>query len=221
MYSPGRYHRFVPKDPIENLHFRRWVLRRCRKDDHFRLAIYEACRTDILFWVNCMVWQFNPRKKEWPGEAAPFITWDFQDRALLKKPNVPWPGDSEDLDGDAGLLWAIEHDQDLVIEKSREMGASWLCLLVMYWLWLFHPRKKFLCISRNEASVDEPGEPDSLFWKLDFVWKYLPDWMRPRGWRAKSRQKLSFVNPENGSAITGQASTGKAGVGGRATAMFV
>jgi len=96
------------------------------------------------------------------------------------------------------------------------MGATWLLLLVLLWMFLFHPWKKFLCISRNEKAVEDE-DPDSLFWKLDFVLGYLPNWLRPR----IKRRKLYYGNEDNGSTITGQASTGKAGVGGRATAMLI
>lgn len=203
MLSPGKWHKLVPKERTANLKFRLKLLRLCRKSAKYRAAIREACRQDILFWINAFVWQFNPRKK---GQLAvgPFITWDFQDKAVEE------------------MLWCIENDEDLFIDKSREMGASWLCLIVFEWLWHFHPWQKFLIISRNEDAVDDRADPDSLFWKIDFIHENLPDWMMPRGWDKKAhRIKLSYTNPENRSTITGQASTGKAGVGGRATAMFI
>src|SRR5207247_1504773 len=98
---------------------------------------------------------------------------------------------------------------------------SWMCLIVMEWLWHFHPWKKFLAISRNAEAVDA-DDPDSLFWKIDFMHRYQPKWLMPKGYEAKKHRRLMYYgNPENGSTITGQASTGKAGVGGRATWMFV
>jgi hypothetical protein len=161
----------------------------------------EACRLDVLFWINAFVYQFNPNAMgEGSREIGPFITWDFQDEAVRT------------------ILGCIRDRRDLLIEKSREMGASWLCLLVMGHGFLFLPRQKVLTISRNEAAVDRPGDSDALFWKLDFVLSYLPDWMT-RG--RVERRKMGFYNPLTQSSITGQASTGKAGVGGRATWMFI
>lgn len=98
------------------------------------------------------------------------------------------------------------------------MGASWLCLLILVWFFLFHSNKKFLVVSRNEEAVDKPGEPDSLFWKIDFVLEFLPDWLKSKKIK---RLKRVFENPARRNYTTGQASTGKAGVGGRATGMFV
>jgi hypothetical protein len=163
------------------------------------------CREDVLFYINAFVWQFNPRKLG--SSVGPFITWDFQEtatRQILDAISCDCHEDSE------------THQHDLLIEKSREMGASWLCLIIMEWLWHFHPWNKFLCISRNEKAVEDE-DPDSLFWKIDFIQRYQPTWLLP----TIKRRKLYFGNEDNGSTITGQASTGKAGVGGRATAMFI
>jgi hypothetical protein len=195
--SPSKYHVRVPKPLVENVKFRRSVINQCRTDRLKRRAMMEACRLDGLFWINTFVWTYNPQHEG--TEVGPFITWDFQDEAYRE------------------ILSAVEHRHDLVIEKSREMGASWLCLLVMDWISLFHSHKKFLLLSRSEEAVDKSEEPDCLMWKLDFVHKYLPDWMSNRIGRAKRR--MTFKRTE--SRITGQASTGKAGVGGRATAAFV
>lgn len=186
--------------------FRQKLLRACRAKPKYRRSVLELCRRDPLFFINAFVWQFNPNfipPKSGKGssmslELGPFVTWPFQDEAL------------------AVMRKCMEERRDAVIEKSREMGASWLCLLLMLWYWLFVPRKKFLLISRDEKSVDS-SDPDSLMWKLDFVLGKLPDWMVPK----HRRLKLLFENEDTGSFITGQASTGKAGVGGRAFAMFI
>jgi len=190
-----------PKDLARNKLFRAFLLDRAQKSVAVQRYLMQRCKDDLLFFINAFVWQFNPNSiGEASQEIGPFITWDFQDEACR------------------AVLECLAERRDLVIEKSREMGASWLCLLIMLWFFLFHPWKKFLCISRNEDAVDTPGDSDCLFWKLDFVIERLPDWMVAG--RVK-RQKLVFTNPMLGGAITGQASTSKAGVGGRATAMFI
>jgi hypothetical protein len=97
------------------------------------------------------------------------------------------------------------------------MGASWLCLIIMLWFFLFRPMSKFLCVSRNADAVDDTNDSDSLFWKLDYIVQHLPEWATPN----MTRRVMALANNDNGSQITGQASTGKAGVGGRALAIFV
>jgi hypothetical protein len=200
--SPGTYHERVPRGVRENLLYRRRVLASCRSSARNRAAVREMCRRDFLFFVCVFVWQYNPAKLG--KEVGPFVPWPFQDEAAR------------------AVLAAIADQKDLVIEKSREMGASWLCLLVIVWVWLFHPRKKILVISRDEKAVDNDKDADSLFWKVDFVLANLPGFLMPQGWdQKKHRQRLSFNNPETKSQITGAASTGKSGVGGRATFIFL
>lgn len=197
MLSSGKYHQQVPRDVVKNLLYRREVLLRAAQDRQLQRALIEACRRDILFYVNTFVWQLNPRKKG--SEVGPFVTWDFQDEAFLK------------------VLLHVERDEDLLIEKSREMGASWLCLIVMDWLCLFHHWKKFLVISHTEDAVDRPGDSDSLFWKVQFMHDHLPAWLVGEA----SKAKLSFNYPRTSSSMNGAATTARAGVGGRATAAFL
>lgn len=196
---------FIPRDIRGNLLFRQNLLKVLREHPELRPAVVEMCRRDINFFINAFVWQYNPNaidNKDTGGSASvelgPFVTWGFQEEAIFE------------------LLDCITKRRDGILEKSREMGASWLCLIVMFWMWLFQPWKQFLLISRNEDAVDDKS-PDSLMWKLDFMLKHLPDWLSPKA----ERSKMYLGNVSNGSTITGQASTGKAGVGGRATAMFI
>lgn len=207
MLSPGQYYKSVPRDPVANLEFRRFITKRCLEEPEYRNAVRHACEQDFLFWCLTFVFQFNPKPTgTFTKEIGPFIPWDYQDNAVVSQdPNEP------------GILWCIANGEDMVIEKSRDMGASWLCLLVMLWLTLFHPWKKFTLVSKDADSVDKPGDSDSLFWKLDFVIGYLPRWLVGE----VSRNKMMIRCERTNSTITGTASTGRAGVGGRATAMFV
>lgn len=202
MIELGKWSGLIPArakaDVLENVRWRKRVRERADGNVEYRNGLVRACGEDLLFYVNFAVWQYNPRKRGEELKVGPFVTWDFQDEAFKE------------------ILWCIENDEDLVIEKSREMGASWMCLILMEWLWHFHPWQKFLMISRNEKAVEDE-DPDSLFWKIDFIHRYLPGWLKPKC----KRRKLYFGNEGNGSTITGQATTGKAGVGGRATAMFI
>lgn len=200
MYSPGKYYLKVPRERTENVRFRLYVMRRCREDRRFRKAVLHMCKEDILFFINVCIWQFNPNAiGKWSTHVGPFITDPYQDDAIRV------------------ILDCIKSREDCVMEKSREMGASWLCLIIMLWFFLFHHDTKFLCISRNSDAVDKPDDSDCLFWKIDYMLKKLPEWMTP----SYTRRALGFSNHDNGSSITGQATTKKAGVGGRATAIFV
>lgn len=205
MISPGRWHLKVPRDPRKNAQFRIKLLKAAENDPVLQKGIMEVCRQDILFFCNFAVIQFNPKKKS--QAVGPFITWPCQESALLDTPETT---------GNRGILWYYEHDKSCVVEKSREMGASWLFLIFQLWLGLFHDRVQLLNISRSADAVDCKS-PDSLFWKLRFMHEHLPDWMKGK----PIQQKMYIEWPKTKSVATGEASTGDAGVGGRASVIFI
>lgn len=214
MLSPGQFHKRVPRYLEGNLRFRKFVLERAAGNRAVQAGLREACRTDILFFINVFCWTFAPH--EALRKRRPFITWPCQEIGIFG--GMVKIGDEEVRN--YGILEAIEQQFELVIEKSREMGASWLCILVMAWLFLFHHDMLFLMISRNQDAVDAPS-PDSLFWKIDMILEYLPDWLRSPPGEPIDRRSMLFSCPSTRSGITGQATTSKAGVGGRCTAMFL
>ena len=198
----GKYAEVIPRDLAGNLQFRQSLFDQCRGNPKAQEAVWRACQQDILFWISAFVVQYNPNAIGAASlEVGPWINWDFQDEAVRK------------------ILFSVKHRRDLLIEKSREMGASWLCILIMVWFFIFHPRKAFLVISRDEDSVDNANDPNCLFAKIQFVIDHLPDWM-VRQPRVKMKTKMAWINKLNGSTITGEASTRKAGVGGRAFMIF-
>ena len=206
MLSPGKWHERVPREVGRNVRYRRDLLLRAQGDKLFQRGIREMCRLDIIFYINSFVWQFNPKKA--PGErVAPFITWRCQERLLLDRPETTER---------KGILWCHEHNKTAVVEKSREMGASWLFLIYQDWQCIFHEHSQVLNISKTEDAV-ESKSPDSLFWKLRFMHKYLPEWLAGE----IRTGKLYFGYERSGSTNTGEASTGRAGVGGRASDVFI
>lgn len=149
---------------------------------------------------NC--WTYDPRLPS--DKIVPFITYPFQDWAI------------REIEG------AIDNGRDLVCDKSRDTGATWMFLSVFEHRWHFLEDQTFLCMSRNEDAVDKSNNEDALFAKLDRIHKMTPPWLMPVGWDArKHRNKLSFVNPETGSSINGCATVGDASVGGRRTAILL
>lgn len=206
MLSPGKWHEQVPRGWRANLEFRARLLRLAKGSPKNQKALREACRQDILFFILCFVFQFNPKKKP-EDRIGPFIPWDFQEEALLSRPET---------NGKKGILWCYENSQSAVVEKSREMGASWLFLIFQDWLSLFFEYTQTLNISRSADAVDCKS-PDSLFWKLRFMHERLPDWLKGE----IVEEKMYFEYKRTHSITTGEASTGRAGVGGRASTIFI
>lgn len=202
--SPGKWFKSVPMDYRENLKYRRKLLDLCRYDREAQQAVIYACKRDILFFINTFILQFNPLVK---GDASvgPFITWPEQERIMLMTPPIG-----------KGILWCYENDRTSVVEKSRDMGASWLFLIFQLWLCLFHNHIQVLNISRSKDAVDSASR-NSLFEKIRFMLAHLPDWLK--GEVEAQRNNFRFLR--TGSEITGEASTGKSGAGGRASVVFI
>ena len=76
-------------------------------------------------------------------------------------------------------------------------------------------------MSRKEELVDKAEDPKSLFWKIDFLHKMQPAWLMPYGWSDRCRQKNHLINPQTGSTIDGEATTGDVAAGDRRTSIFL
>ena len=188
----------VPKGLQENLAFRKKLVSAGYRRTDNAHELWVMCARDIKFFINAFGWTFDPRLVP-KSTLIPFITYPYQDKAI-----------------DA-IVAAIEQGKDLPIEKSRDMGASWIILTVFEWFWQFRPYQSFRMVSRSEDLVDKTEDPDSLFWKIDFLLRYQPSWMRP----ARNRTHLHLYNKDNGSTIDGSSTTSDVARGGRCTAMML
>lgn len=196
------FYHLVPKTVRENLLYRQAIAKHLMKHPSAIGGLREACRLDMLFYVNTFVWTFDPRRP-WL-KKIPFVTYDYQDEAIRS------------------ILDVTRNGGDLLIKKSRDMGASWLCLMVYEWLWHFYSYNSFLIVARTAEGVDKPGDSKSLFWKVDFLHKHQPKWLMPAGFiKKKHRLSNHFENPENGSVIDGEATTTNVARGDRRTSILL
>lgn len=173
------------------------LLHRLSKDWRLRLLVLERSRRDIVWWFDHFAWTFDPREK---GLCChqPFVLYDFQ-RDFVKQ-----------------LAQSLRDGNDLLVEKSRDMGVSWLVLLTFQYFWLFWPGCQFLVGSRKRDTVDKLGDLSTLLEKCRYNILRLPVWMQPKGFTPKRHAGLmKLINPENGNLITGDASTPNFGRGGR------
>ena len=194
-----KFYGMVPKGAVSNLLFRKAIMRRVVVEPEFAGMLRAACRVDPFFYLNTFVWTVNP-KRPFPRKKVPFVTYDFQDKGL-------------DV-----IFASLEESFDVSVEKSRQMGASWLFAAVIQYCWLFRQGQNFLMLSRSDEYVDRSNEPKSLFYKLDFINQNLPAWLMPAGWkRTKHRLVKRIVNPDT---IVGEATTEDSGRGGTFTAVL-
>lgn len=120
--------------------------------------------------------------------------------------------------------WLYEHWRGRrggLVEKSRDMGVSWLCVWFAIWMWDFVDGAVVGFGSRKEDYVDKSGDPDSLFWKVREGLRLLPAELLPPGFSLDEHAPyMRVVNPATGAAIKGEAGDG-IGRGGRTSIYFV
>jgi hypothetical protein len=191
----------VPTDYRQNLLWRREVHKRAADDKGFRDAMIQCCREDPIFWINGFGHTYDPRVEPFP--KIPFILYPFQEEAILR------------------IIEAIG-SHDLLIEKSRDMGASWINMAAIAYMWRFREDQSFLMVSRVEDYVDKAGNPKALFWKFDYLIDNMPAWLQPYGYnKAKHRSKMHIENPETGSVVDGESTNQRVARGDRRTAILL
>jgi len=191
-----------PKDYKENLAWRAMILKRCLEDPEYRLKVKKLFFEDPLFAFNAFFYTYDPREHR--RHQQPFCTYDFQDDAIL------------------AFTEAITNGYDLPIEKSRDMGASWMAIGVMVWFWLNpHGGSDFLLGSRIQDYVDEKGNMRTLMEKARYIIDRLPKWLRPKGYKKKLHDNfMKLRNPETGASITGESNNPNFSTGGRYRAIL-
>lgn len=159
-------------------------------------------KEDRIFFVRHFLRTFDPRPEAYPHHLD-FDLYGFQ----------------EDLVEE--IYQAITQGYDEFIEKSRDMGVTWVVLGVIFWMWLNVPGFQALLGSYIEDLVDN-GEIDSLFGKIEYFCKNNKDpLIMPEGFDLdKHLTYMSLTNPENGNAILGKAPTKKFSRGGRYTVVL-
>jgi len=118
------------------------------------------------------------------------------------------------------LLALLAGEENGLLEKARDMGATWLACAFSVWLWKYRRGSAVGWGSRKEALVDKLGDPDSIFEKMRMIIDALPGALQPHGFaRADHMTYMKIINPENGATITGEAGD-NIGRGGRKLIYF-
>ena len=118
------------------------------------------------------------------------------------------------------VLSMVRGAESGLIEKCRDMGATWVCAAISVWLWRFWPGAAVGWGSRKADLVDKIGDPDSIFEKIRMIIRNLPPEFWPNGFDFKNHSHyMRLINPDNGSTITGE-SGDDIGRGGRKLIYF-
>lgn len=172
-----------------------------KQDRITRGLIIERCRRDVVLWFNDWVWTYNPKQIE-----QPYIPFDL------------FPRQEE------YLRWLEQHVKDGregLVEKSRDVGITWLNMGFAVHRWLFKRGFKTTFGANKAEIVDTLGDPDSIFEKGRMLISALPKWMLPPN-LAPDQHLLQrrFLNPANGNVIDGEAGDNM-GRGGRSSMYFL
>ncbi len=115
----------------------------------------------------------------------------------------------------------VMDEENGLIEKARDMGASVAASAFSVWLWLYWPGAAIGFGSRKEELVDRLGDPKTLFDKIRSCIKNLPaDLFWPKGFNPVQHMTyMKVINPANGATIAGEAGD-NIGRGGRTLIYF-
>lgn len=190
-----------PKNIDENIRFRAKLLAACEKDAELQAYVDELCSRDPVLWIDLFCWTKNLDKDP---AIYPFICYDFQEDFIRK------------------IVSAIDGKRDILLEKSREMGASWMVLYVFTHKWKYEDGSDFRVGSRKEEFVDKARVMDTLFEKMRLVIEKMPLWMLPKDytWRIDSTY-MKIHNPQLGNTIIGESANEDFGSGGRSKAVLL
>ena len=110
---------------------------------------------------------------------------------------------------------------DGLVEKSRDMGATWVFCALSVWYFIFVPGVKIGWGSRKAELVDRIGDPDTIFEKLRMIIRQLPPIFLPEAWDARKHMShMRIFHPDGSSFIMGEGGD-EIGRGGRTTFYFV
>lgn len=157
------------------------------------------CRRSPTHFINNWVDTFDPRVEPC---HLPFSLYEFQ----------------EDL-----IEWITERYRTRtngLLEKSRDMGATWCVVGWAVHSWLF--KKGFVCRfgSRKEDLVDD-GTLDSIFGKIRYVIERLPYFLKPKMKEKVDDTVLYIRHPTNHNQFVGESTNVGFGRGGRSSIVFL
>lgn len=155
-----------------------------------------------LFFIDTYLKTFDPRP-DVEAHDLDFTLYDYQKEYV------------EDL------VKGIQEGKDLFVEKSRDMGVSWVTLAVLLWAWMFLDGFQGLVGSRKEDYVDNK-QVDSLFGKFDYLLEHIKDRdLIPKGFDdRKHRLFMKLINPRNGNTIQGESANKNFSRAGRYSIVF-
>lgn len=197
------------------------LLDKCKDNIDLQNIEIEMCkRSPIHFFNFYLMTDKNDTffSSDTPQEV-PFILFPFQEEYVLEvwESIIEWSKPVSERKSDVLT--------DVFIEKSRQMGISWVTCGIMLYGFLFY-KHKYTLISRTADEVDSPWDMDSMFEKIRFMIRNLPSWMIPKWFskeqgRDKTNRYMNISDPNTQASITGKTANPDAGRWGTRNAIFM
>lgn len=178
------------------------ILIKAKNNKELQARLKTYYRSNTIDWINDFCITYNPRNKSPIPKTLPFLLFPKQ------------------IEFVEFLLECYETGQSGLLEKARDIGATWVCCAFTVWAFLFIPDISIGWGSRKELLVDRIGDPDSIFQKMRMILDNLPSWMLPAGFSLREHATyMKITNPQTGATITGEAGV-NIGRGGRKSLFF-
>ena len=127
-------------------------LKSIEKIDKYIELYHIPCVESCIDFINRFVMTFDPRKQE---QIIPFELFAKQEGF------IKW-------------LWdRLQKKDNGVVDKARDVGATWTVIAVAYYLFYFLKKSTYLYSYKADA-VDLQKRSDTLFGKLSIIYNYLP-----------------------------------------------
>lgn len=187
------------------------VLKSCTEDpiNITKLAL-SKWSVDPIEFIETFGWVIIP---EFGNLVKPFFLFPYQKKIITKI----WEAELSGL------------DVEILIDKPRGMGLTWLIVWYQVWRWCFTPNWGGFNLSRSEAEVDD-GTMDagsSIFGKYRWAIDHLPAFLIPEGFVPKGKKgtatdsMLRITNPQIGSSLIGSSTNQSAGRSRRYALTFI
>jgi phage terminase large subunit len=147
------------------------------------------------------------------------ITVDPRNAALKRPTKVPFVLFPRQREFIHWLDDCVVNEVNGICEKSRDMGATWLCVAYSVWLWLFRPGAAVGWGSRKAELVDRIGDMSSIFEKIRALILNVPPIFLPAGFNPQQHMGYMKIVSPDGATITGE-SGDSIGRGGRTLIYF-
>lgn len=176
------------------------------KESIIRNELLDCYNDPVYFIENYLYTDKNPGFfSDKIQTLVPFLLFDFQAKTIDE------------------LLEAVEKWERVFLEKSRQMGISWIVCAFALWWWLFRDWK-ILFLSQKEDYVDKIGDMQSLFQKIRFMTMELPKWMLPNEFSVDTHMpRLRIYKPKGygTGSIAGESANKNASTGGTYKFVFM